>query len=174
MVTQHSEDLVQRQQDASSLCEQQKSLMLSTLAEGDTPCASYAPFYRDEAGVFYLYLSELANHCQNLLRHQVAGVMIIRDESETRNAFARERLGFQCKVGRVDRADSRYEGILDQLAARQGETVTLLRTLNDFHLFALMPVSGSYVVGFGKAFEIDVASGRLTHIDADQLALKQS
>lgn len=172
MVTQQTEDLMQRQQDANSLCEQQKSLMLSTLTQGAEPCASYAPFYRDEAGVFYLYVSELAVHAQNLLSHPAAGVMIIRDEAETRNMFARERLVFQCRVERIDRVDQRYEDVLDQLAARQGETVTLLRTLADFHLFALTPTSGSYVVGFGKAFEIDVASGRLMHIDADQLAAK--
>jgi len=40
----------------------------------------------------------------------------------------------------------------------------VLRTLSDFHLFALHPENGRFVVGFGQAFTINVIDGTLCHL----------
>jgi len=43
----------------------------------------------------------------------------------------------------------------------------MLRSL-DFSLFELTPVAGRYVVGFGKAFTIDIANDKLIHVVIDK------
>ncbi|WP_443136976.1 hypothetical protein [Lysinibacillus sp. JNUCC 51] len=43
----------------------------------------------------------------------------------------------------------------------------LLRTL-DFSLFELTPLEGRYVVGFGKAFTIDITNDTLVHVVIDK------
>jgi len=43
----------------------------------------------------------------------------------------------------------------------------LLRSL-DFSLFELTPIEGRYVVGFGKAFTIDIAKDTLIHVVVDK------
>ena len=45
-----------------------------------------------------------------------------------------------------------------------GEVVGVLRSLSDFHLLALRPESGRYVIGFGRAFTINLSDGTLRHI----------
>jgi len=157
------------QQEYQALIESQQTLMLASLGKEQMPDASYAPYIRDENGVFYIYVSELAKHTQNLMRHPYAGIIFIRPEAESRNLFARERVSFRCQVTEVSRNEEPYEGLLENFRDRFGAVVDMLSSLPDFHLLALKPESGSYVVGFGRAYAIDCESGALQHIDADQL-----
>ncbi|MGB0466498.1 MAG: HugZ family protein [Pontibacterium sp.] len=145
------------------------TLLLSTLSAQSFPEISYAPFVQDARGCLYIYVSELADHCRSLQLNPECSVLLIRDESASSNLFARERLMFKCEVSQVAPAFENYLSVLDQLEQRQGQTVQLLRSLPDFHLFALKPVSGRYIVGFGKAFEVNPLDFSLEHIDADRL-----
>lgn len=156
-------DLEQLQQQCLTLRQARQTLLLAT--QGEYPETSYAPFIEDEAGNFYIYISELASHTRNLLTSARLSVMFIAEESETRNLFARERLVFHCDAQEVARDSEVYELRLQQLQARFGQVVEMLRSLPDFHLFRLQPRDGQYVVGFGRAYQIDISSGRLQHID---------
>jgi hypothetical protein len=60
------------------------------------------------------------------------------------------------------------------MAARFGPLIQQLRSLADFHLLALAPQSGTYIVGFGRAYELDTVSGELRHIDADRLRARST
>ena len=51
-----------------------------------------------------------------------------------------------------------WERGIKALRDRQGALVETLTSLADFRLFLLMPQSGRYVVGFGKAYELKVAA----------------
>jgi len=71
-----------------------------------------------------------------------------------------------CLAQKVERNDNLYNDNLynEQLNALQnkfGNVVGLLRTLPDFHLFALQPTGGRYIVGFGRAFTIDITNNSL-------------
>lgn len=147
-----------------ALIDSQQTLLLSTASRNGAPDISYAPCVRDQTGVFYIYVSELATHTVNLLENPRASIMFIRPESESKNPFARERVVVMCGVIEVFRDDPGYTTQLNSLQAKFGETVGLLRSLSDFHLFALHPQSGRYVVGFGRAFNIDVNDGSLSQI----------
>jgi putative heme iron utilization protein len=142
----------------------QQTLTLSTASADGVPDISYAPFVRDHSGQFYIYVSEMAGHTANLLNNPLASILFIRPESESRNLFARERAVFSCSVKEIIRNTELYTYQLQALQDKFGEVVGLLRSLSDFHLFALRPESGRYVVGFGRAFTINVNDGTLRHI----------
>jgi len=131
-----------------------KTLALATLTEELKPNISYAPFVEDDNGNFYLFLSQLAHHTQDLLSHSVASVLLIEDEQDTRQLFARQRITYQCQVDVVLPGDQAYALMLDALHQRFGNIVELLRNLPDFILFKLQPYHGQYVMGFGKAYNL--------------------
>lgn len=155
-------DLSEKENALQNLLASQQTVLLSTASATGDPDLSYAPFVRDGAGCFYIIISELAVHTANLSANPRAALMFIRPESETQNLYARERAVFQCQAQVVLLHDERYRVQLTALQNRFGEIVDVLRTLADFHLFALMPKSGSYVAGFGQAYTINPVDGTLS------------
>lgn len=155
------EDITQRYQE---LMASKKTLLLSTASANGVPDISYEPFARDEVGVFYIYVSEMACHTVNLLNNPQASILFIRPESESPNLFARERAVLSCSVSEIIRDDAIYADRVQALQDKFGEVVSVLRSLSDFHLFALRPENGRYVIGFGRAFSINVSDGSLRHI----------
>lgn len=145
-----------------------KTLLLSSCNHQGDPEISYAPYFRDTEGVFYIFISELAAHTRNLQAHPKASIMFIADEQDSQNLFARERLIYSCDVGWVAPEQAAYEILLDQLQVSLGNTVGMLRSLADFRLCRLVPTAGRYVVGFGKAYELSV-TGELTHITEERI-----
>lgn len=117
---------------------------------------------RDGQDCFYVLISELAAHTDNLFTNPRASVMFVRPESESSNLFARERAVFDCSVKEIDRSDDIYPIHLKAMQNQFGEIVRILRSLSDFHLFALTPISGRYVAGFGQAYTINVRDGTLS------------
>jgi len=145
-----------------------KTLSLSTLTDEAKPNISYAPFIEDENGSFYLFLSQLASHTQDLLTHPVASILLLEDEQDARQLFARQRISYQCQVEVVATEDNTYEELLEQFQQRFGKVIELLGSLPDFKLFRLSPYEGRYVKGFGKAFELTGPNlTELQHIDAN-------
>lgn len=138
----------------AELKQQQQSLQLSTLTAEGKANASYAPFVMDDDGNFYIFVSGLASHTQDLLANPDVSLLLMQDESETRQIFARRRAGFQCQASVVGRDDAEYVLMLDKLEDRFGNIVQMLRGLADFVLFRLRPYQGQFVMGFGKAYEL--------------------
>ena len=158
---QELEDITRRYHE---LIASQQTLLLSTASTIGIPDISYAPFVCDHAGVFYIYVSEMACHTANLLDNPQASALFIRPESASSNLFARERAVLSCSVKEIMRDDEIYTNQIQALQDKFGEVVSVLRSLSDFHLFALRPESGRYVIGFGRAFTINVNDGTLRHI----------
>jgi len=163
------EQLQEYQQRMDALQRGAKTLIMATLAEDGVPETSYTPYAQGDAGCFYVFISDLASHTANLRRTPQLSVLFIQDERDSRNLYARERLTWRCCAREVAVSSTEYEQGLALLRAEQGSMIDMLSGLSDFRLFALEPVSGAYVVGFGKAFEVDAASGRLVHIDEQRL-----
>lgn len=152
------------QVQCETLIQSQLTILLGTVNDSGEPLCSYAPFTRDTAGVFYIFISELAEHTGNLMHHPEVSVLLIQPEAEAKNPFARQRAVFHCRADRVAPDSDTFTQIMADLTQRFGDTVTLLQSLPDFHLFALKPQSGTFVAGFGQAFQIDLGDGTLTHI----------
>ncbi len=158
----NQESLTKRAKDLQELLASQQTLLLSTASVNGIPDLSYAPFVRDELGCFYVFISELAAHTANLSSNPQASVMFVRPESESSNLFARERAVFQCEAKEIGRDDNLYGMQLQALQNQFGEIIGVLRSLTDFHLFALNPISGRYVAGFGQAYTINTQEGSLS------------
>ena len=131
-----------------------KTVSLSTLNKAERPNISYAPFIEDENGFFYVFLSQLASHTQDLLTHPFASILLMEDEQDSRQLFARQRITYQCEISIVSSEDSSFGIILDNFEDSFGSIIPLLRNLPDFILFKLSPTEGRYVQGFGKAYEL--------------------
>lgn len=135
--------------------ERRQSLMLSTINSDGTPHASYAPFVRDPGGSLYIYISGLSAHTQNLEQSGKASVLLIDDESETQQIFARNRLTYDCEAAPLERGTFDWDAIALRFESRFGNIIQMLRQLGDFQIFKLTPYSGRFVIGFGAAYDVD-------------------
>ncbi|MBS4051370.1 MAG: pyridoxamine 5'-phosphate oxidase family protein [Methylomonas sp.] len=142
------------QNTCDELIRRQDSLLIASRSAGGAVAISYAPYVRDDAG-FYIFVSELAQHTQNLLAQPRAAILFIEPEADAGNPFARRRLTFDCRVREIGKNHVDYAPKLDAMAAKFGDIVGVLRTLPDFHLLLLQPQTGQFVAGFGKAFNVD-------------------
>jgi putative heme iron utilization protein len=143
-----------------------QSLLMATVNDQGFPEISYAS-YIEVDGKFYIFISELASHTNNLLKNSNASVMFIEDESKASHAFARKRLTFTCEASRVSCDKQLFEILIEKMQQRFGNLIDTLRSLNDFHLFELRPLTGQYVAGFGKAYEIKLSTGQLILLKPD-------
>lgn len=132
-----------------------KSLMLSTVDSQGNPHASYAPFISDAQRCLYIYTSELSAHTQHLLARPTASVLLVADEADSPQIFARPRLTYTCEVSEIARKSPQWEAQMPQFDQRFGAIMGMLKTLQDFHLFCLTPVQGRFVLGFGAAYAVD-------------------
>ena len=145
--------------------ENKKSLMLSLVDEVGNPFSSIAACVQID-GKFYVYISKIAEHYALLERAQVVDVLLIADEVATQNHFATERARLQCMPKLLnDEGNEEVFAKFDEV--HNAALMKLLRTL-DFSLFELAPTKGRYVIGFGKAFDIDIAEDTMTHVVIDK------
>jgi len=143
--------------EIEKLIDSLKSVQLATLNQLKKPEISYTPFLRYPASSrdqFYIFISELASHTQNLHMNAGLSLMFIEDEKSCKNVFARKRLILECHSQRIERESELWTKILNEFELRQGKTIALLKTLPDFHLFKLNASKGNYVKGFGQAFSL--------------------
>ncbi|WMC11291.1 heme utilization protein HutZ [Oceanimonas pelagia] len=129
------------------------TLVLATVSAEGAPNVSYAPFAPRQDG-YYILISELARHTQNLLANPRVSLMMVEDEQDSRSLFARRRLTFDAVPERLARNSAAWHSGMAALTARHGDTVAGLAGLEDFHLFRLVPTQGVFVKGFGQAFAV--------------------
>jgi len=150
------------QNEISALLGSLMSVQLATLNTDQQAEISYAPYLKLENS-FFIFISELAAHTQNLKTHHQLSLMFIEDESSCQTVFARKRLVLECQSLLIDREDEKWNHTLLAFEAAQGPTIQLLKTLPDFCLFELTSIRGSFVKGFGQAYRL---SGKaLTEIE---------
>ncbi|MGB3202260.1 MAG: pyridoxamine 5'-phosphate oxidase family protein [Nodosilinea sp.] len=131
------------------------SLMLSTTSAGGAPHASYAPYVMDDNYQLYIFTSGLSAHTENLHNTGLASVLLIEDEAEASQVFARQRITYDCQAQLLTRGTSDWESVADRFEQRFGEIIAMLRSLEDFQIFCLSPQGGRFVMGFGAAYTID-------------------
>lgn len=131
-----------------------KSLMLATQDQGGTPDVSCAPYVLID-GCYYILISELAAHTAHLQHAPQAAILLIEDEALSHNIFARLRLSWVVMARMVAGSESCYTRIIDVLTQRLGQTVNLLKTMQDFRLCELRPQQGKLIAGFGQAYNLD-------------------
>lgn len=164
-------DLTSLLQEYSEFIAGFKTVLIATTNLKNIPEASYAPYLESE-GKYYIFISELALHTQNLLQTKICSLLFIEDEANTKNLFARQRVSLQCRAEHLARNAEESQIVLGLFHERFGKLIQLLQTLPDFHLFCLSPHSGNYVAGFGKAYSLsgsDLSQLQHRHPEADNL-----
>lgn len=132
-----------------------KTLQLASLmSNSEAPLSSYAPFAIKE-DCLYVLVSEIAIHGSNLMANPSASVLIIEDEDSADEIFARKRVNYQVVAQPIQPGAPYWNKGIEALAKRHGSRIDSLSQMNDFKLFRLIPVSGRYVKGFGRAFSFE-------------------
>jgi len=146
------------EKDPSQVCEalklRMRTLQLATLNEQNEPHCGYTPFIFDGKDMI-VFISQLAVHTKDLMVKPKLGTMLIDDEQDSNNLFARCRVRYQCDAVVIPPGDDQYVALLDRYQDRHGKVVKLIRQLPDFILFRLVPTSGVLVIGFGDAYRIE-------------------
>ncbi|WP_199485529.1 pyridoxamine 5'-phosphate oxidase family protein, partial [Vibrio anguillarum] len=73
--------------------QERRTLQLATVDAEGRPNVSYAPFVQNQKGYFVL-ISHIARHARNLEVNPHVSLMMIADESSSKQIFARQRLTF--------------------------------------------------------------------------------
>lgn len=151
--------------EIQELKQQIQTIVLSTVDKNGTPNVSYAPFVINN-GEYQVLISTIARHARNLQEVPKVSLMLIDDESQSRQIFARRRLTFDATSRMVERGSSEWESGVAALKARHGELVDELSKMQDFNLFCFKPTAGLFVKGFGKAFDVGVDDlVNMVHLD---------
>lgn len=130
-----------------------KTIQLATVDENGRPNVSYAPFVQNQAGYFVL-ISQIARHARNLLVNPNVSLMMIEDEVDSKQLFARKRLTFDATATVVERNSEQWKQVIAQMEQRFGEIIDGLSQLEDFVLFKLKVEEGLFVKGFGQAYQV--------------------
>ncbi|NNI31340.1 heme utilization protein HutZ [Pasteurella multocida] len=130
-----------------------KTVMLATVGEDGNPNVSYAPFAINN-GEYQVFISTIARHARNLQEVPKVSLMLIEDESQSRQIFARRRLSFDAVARVVERESEEWHSGVEALKARHGALMDELSRMKDLHLFSFKPSQGLFVKGFGQAFQV--------------------
>jgi putative heme iron utilization protein len=138
-----------------ALVSSRESVLLASTSDEGVPHASYAPVVIGEDGKYYIHISEMAKHYHNLNANGRVSALMIEDEKDAANIFARKRLTLEGRAVKLDKKSSRWNEVMDMFAAKFGEFFNQsLRNLGDFHTFELSFDSATLVLGFGAAFRL--------------------
>jgi len=145
--------------------ESRKTLVISSIDENGDPFVSYAPFVKKD-GKLYIYISRISDHYRYVEDNKRIYVMLIADEAQSQNTFARERARWACSTANIgNEGHDEVFALFNESFG--GKLMDMLRGL-DFSLFELTPIEGRYVVGFGQAFDVDISGDRFEHVVIDK------
>jgi len=128
------------------------TLNIASINNDNSPQLSYAPFIENEQKL-YICISGMAKHTKNLLRTRTASVMIIEDESQSNNLFARKRVTFDVTATPIERNSALFNEAMILFRNKFGDQAAIYENMADFQLFKLSPQSGRAVFGFGEAYD---------------------
>ncbi|MBN2647982.1 MAG: pyridoxamine 5'-phosphate oxidase family protein [Thiotrichales bacterium] len=132
---------------------QQSGVILATVNADQTPEVSYAPVLQSK-GRFYIFVSALARHTDNLKKRAGVSLLFIEDEAKCRQIFARQRVTWQVEAQVIARSTPEWDLLMQLFQQQFGSVITMLRSLPDFSLIELVPKEANYVRGFGQAYQL--------------------
>ncbi|TLP37553.1 HugZ family protein [Arcobacter arenosus] len=130
-----------------------KSCVLSTIDEKGNPFTSYAPFIIKD-GKYYVYISSMAKHTQNLDLHKKVALFFVEDEISCENIFGRKRVVLQCNSKKLQRDTESFEELVNIFEEKHGSTMKMLKSMKDFSFYEFEVFDGEAVFGFGEAYNV--------------------
>ncbi|MEM9424053.1 MAG: hypothetical protein AAF975_04615, partial [Spirochaetota bacterium] len=98
---------------------------------------------------FYILISEMAPHYENIRKHGELSLMLIENEQDAKSIFFRKRVNYYCKISFAEMT----EDLKNKFVARQGAATHTMLGM-DFHIVECRPQRSGLVLGPGKAYHI--------------------
>ncbi|MGL6104855.1 pyridoxamine 5'-phosphate oxidase family protein, partial [Romboutsia sp.] len=148
------------------LLKEKHTLMVSSKdkqGEANISCAAYV--YCNKK--IYIYISEIANHYQNLLDNPKISAMIIEDEQNAKTVFDRERISLNCVARRLEESNEVLQTIYEKFDESHGAKMMKILKTMDFDIFELEILGGRYIEGFSRVQDITLENGEFKLKKAD-------
>jgi hypothetical protein len=141
--------------DLRSLFTEQRVLSLAlTLPPDGSVYAGLLPFLLDaRRTAFLVRASRLARHSRGLVAGARVCVLIHEKDDETKDPLQLQRVTFECTVEPLARDTPEWIAARDRYLERF-PSAGLTLGLTDFQMYRLVPESGMYVAGFGRAIAL--------------------
>lgn len=141
--------------DVRSLFTEQRVLSLAlSIPPDDHAYVGLLPFILDlERMALLVRASKLARHSRGLIEGARVCVLIHEKDDETKDPLQLKRVTFECTVEQLARDTSEWMAARDRYLERF-PSAELTLGLTDFQMFRLVPDSGMYVAGFGRAIAL--------------------
>jgi heme iron utilization protein len=147
------------QQTLAQLIRSQRIASLGTLHDG-TPLVSmvlYAP--AADFSSFYIHISNLAQHTQDILKDQRVGLMIVRSDQGQSDPQRLQRVSILSRAVLVPATAADY-GRARRIYLEKFPEAAMTFELGGFDIYQLAPQSARYVAGFGKTFNLGLQDFR--------------
>ena len=141
--------------DLRALFDEQRVLSLAlTLPPDGAAYAGLLPFIMDTGGVAFLVrASKLARHSRGLIAGARVCVLIHEKDDESKDPLQLKRVTFECDVEPLAAETPAWNEARERYLARF-PSAELTLGLTDFRIYRLVPQTGMYVAGFGRAIAL--------------------
>jgi hypothetical protein len=144
------------QQKLTHLIRNGRIASLGTLRQG-APFVSmvlYTP--APDFGAFYIHISRLAHHTQDILQDPRVSLMIVENDSQEADAQTLARLSILGHAVEIMADSEEYTRVKDDYVQKYPQAEPLF-DFKDFSIFRIQPESARYVAGFARAFNLSAS-----------------
>lgn len=128
-----------------------KSVVIGSKSSENNIDVTYAPHLIFENN-HYIFISEIGDHYTNLKDNpQEFEILFLQDEKEAVSPILRKRARFNVTCSFLKR-DEEFNRVLDVFEEHIGNSMKIIRKMEDFHLVKLNVLDGRFVKGFGQAY----------------------
>lgn len=141
------------QQTLLALIRKQRTAALGTLRNGAPEVSMVSVAASEDCTRFYLHISKLAHHSQNILRDPRVSLMLAEADDSTRNPLSLARVSIQGEALRLEEGSPEYEAGKSAYLGKFPDA-SMNFSLRDFGLYFIEPRTARFVAGFGKIFNL--------------------
>ena len=137
----------------TALVREQRVASLGTLRDGAPQVTLVSIAEAFDFSAFYLHLSRLAFHTQNLLRNPRASLLIVEPDLAKADPQTLARISILGNTEQVDQGDADYDSAKTTYLKKHPRSALQFQ-LGDFRLYRIVPVRMRYVAGFGRIYDL--------------------
>lgn len=126
---------------------------LGTLHDGEPNLAMVAYAFADDFSAFYIHVSKLGKHTGDMENDPRLSLLITEADDRRPDPQTLARLSLRGMAVILPRTDAGYAQVRSIYLQRFPEAEQLF-SLGDFNLWKIIPTSGRFVAGFGRAFNL--------------------
>jgi putative heme iron utilization protein len=137
----------------ASLIRSSRIAGLGTLREGAPLVSMVAYLPEEDFSAFYIHVSRLAQHTQDLLADARVGLLISEADDGRPDPQTLSRVSILGTAEQVAKENKDYPGIKSRYIVRFPQSEPLFG-FGDFGLWRILPESARFVAGFAQAFNL--------------------